>query len=311
MNSSRPSCRGGFGVAAVLVLGGGVAAQDAPSGPEPGTLKLSFGAGYEEQFEEEIDNDGGDFSVTSNHFDVSLDMVLSTDLSMSLSYGYRNDDYDFDGPSGFGGLDPWDDIETQTIGLIFRQTVSNDWTLFGGPLVMFARDADASLSSSDTWGGVFGASYVVSRDLVVGFGVGLIDSLEDDLRFFPTIILNWRINDDLRLSTSTGSGGSGRSGIELVHSVAPDFEVALGAAYSFSRFRLDETSSVPNGVGEATGIPAWARASWQLDDNINLEVHGGMKFAGELLIDDRRGRKVIDDEYDATFFAGARIRVRF
>ena len=294
-----------------FALGGTSLAQPAEQTedplPVPTALQLTVGAGYEESFSSDIDS-GGDFSITSANFNLSLSTILFDDMRFSLTYQYVMDEYDFGGAIGLGGLNPWDDVESHYLSLIASRQLSNDWTVFGGPIVQFSRDRDARLEDSDTYGGTIGFSVNHSATLTYGGGIGIISSIEDDVRFFPIIILNWQIKPDLRLATDTDAG---RSGVELIYTVDEGFDIALGMAYEFKRFRLDDASFAPAGVAENTSLPAWVRLTFQLDNNLTVNIRGGMRFGGNLTIDNSSGTQLRDEDYDAAGFVGASLSLRF
>lgn len=295
----------------VFALGGTCLAQPAEQSedplPVPSALQLTVGAGYEETFRSDIDS-GGDFSITSANFDISLSTILFDDMKFTLTYQYIMDEYDFGGTTGLGGLNPWDDVESHYVSLIASKQLANDWTVFGGPIAQFARDRDARLGDSDTYGGMVGLSINHSETLTYGGGLGVITSLEESERLFPIIILNWQIKPDLRLATDTDAG---RSGAELIYSVNEGFDIALGLAYEFKRFRLDDASFAPAGVAENTSLPAWVRMTFQLDNNLTVNLRAGMRFGGRLKIDNSIGNQLRDEDYDPVLFVGATLSLHF
>lgn len=275
--------------------------------PVPNTLQISVGGGYEESFRTDIEN-GGDFSLTSASFDLSISTVLFDDVRFALTYEYIMDEYSFGGATGIGALNPWDDVESHYVSLIASTQLNNDWTVFAGPVAQFSRDLDAPLEDSDTYGGLIGFSITHSETLTYGGGFGIITSIEDSERIFPIIILNWQIKPDLRLASSSDAS---RSGAELIYNVDDGFDVALGVAYEFKRFRLDNDSFAPLGVGETTSLPVWGRLTFQLDKKLTIDLRGGMRFGSQLQIDNSVGSQLRDEEYDAGWFIGASLSVRF
>ena len=275
--------------------------------PIPSTLQISVGAGYEESFRSDIEK-GGDLSITSTNFNLSLSTVLFDDVKFALTYEYIMDEYSFGGSTGIGALNPWDDVESHYVSLIASTQLANDWTVFAGPVAQFARDRDARLEDSDTYGGLIGLSINHSETLTYGGGFGVITSIEDSERLFPIIILNWQIKPDLRLASSSDAG---RSGAELIYSIDDGFDIALGVAYEFKRFRLDNASFAPMGVGETTSLPVWGRLTFQLDKNLTIDLRGGMRFGSELQIDNSAGSQLRKEDFDAAVFVGASLSVRF
>ena len=139
-------------------------AQDGPAESSAGTLRFIVNGEYELTFDTDID-DGGEFNISTASGGLTVQAQPREDVSVMLSFGYTIDDYDFDGSSGIGALDPWDDIHTQSIKLTLSHQLSNDWSIFGGPIAVFSRESGASFGDSDVYGGFFGFSYTANASL--------------------------------------------------------------------------------------------------------------------------------------------------
>ena len=271
-------------------------------------IKFTVGGRYEMMSESDID-DGSEFEFSTANFNISMQTNLSADLQLTLKLDYTIDDYDFGGPSGLGALDPWEDIHTQEIGLIFTRQLGNDLTIFGGPIAVFSRESGATFNKSDVYGGIIGMTYTASSTLTLGGGLGLIDELEDaSLRFFPVIILNWELKPDLHVVSNTDSS---RAGLEIVYNYSKTIDLSVGAGTEFKRFRLDDDGVAPDGVGEMTSNPIWTKATFHLEDNMDVSLTGGMRMNGEIRLEDDNGTKLNKEDFDSEFFIGASISVRF
>jgi hypothetical protein len=272
----------------------------------------SIGGGLEHQFQSDTDK-GGDFSVTRLNGTLSLKTDLAADLHLALRFSYGFDHYDFGGaPFGaLGGGDPWQDIHTLGAGAILTYDFSTTWGFFGGPIVQFARESEADWGDSVIGGGVIGATYKLSDNLTVGGGVWAVTQIEDDPRVFPIIVLHWKLTDSLRLSNQTTANAAGRTGIELIWSVGRHWDLAIGVAKYFSRFRLDDDGVAPDGVGQDESLPVWFRASCDITDHIRIDALAGLNAFGELRLEDSSGHKIADTDYDAAPFVGVFATVRF
>jgi hypothetical protein len=198
---------------------------------------------------------------------------------------------------------------------VLSYDLSNDLSAFGGPVLQFSREDGADWGDSFTGGAILGASYECSDDLTLGGGVGVVSQIEDDVRFFPIIIVNWKISDTLRVA-SGGSAASSRAdigltGVELVWTPIERWEFAIGAAKEFNRFRLSEDNAIADGVGEDEYFPLWLRASCDVNDDISLSAMAGISLNGQIKLEDSDGDSIDEDDYDPAPFIGVFGSVRF
>ena len=297
------------GLAGLLGLASGTSGQQAGGGKGSATdLSFTVYSGGEYSFKSDIDG-GGDLNVFRLQFGVTGRAGLTRDLDLAVHIGYDLDLYDFSGTSALG-VDPWEDVHTFNVGALLSMQMSNDWTLFGGPVFQIAREDSADLDDSFIGGGVFGATYEVNSSLTVGGGVGVVTQIEDDARVFPVIVLDWEISDDLRLTSKT-AGASGRSGLELVYDFANDWEAAIGGSYEFRRFRLDDDGVAPDGVGEQKSLPIRARLSYRMGDHVVLDLYAGVVTESELELESATGVGIGADDVDPTGLLGFTVRLSF
>lgn len=306
MTPLRLSLPTAFACSVILSLP--ASAQDETTHRE-GSVMFSVPAGFSHQFRTDIDSDSS-FSVSRAAVGLGAQTQLTAGLDLSLRFQYSIEDYSFSG-SGTFGEDPWDDIHTVDLGAIFTGALDSEWELFGGPIMQFSRESDADWGDSFIGGAVLGTRYEVSNDLTLGGGLGIISQVEDSARLFPVIIVNWQINDTLRLTSSTATSASGDSGLELVQDLANDWEVALGGGNRFHRFLLDDDDVAPDGVGQNEAIAIWGRVSYQPSSQLSLNLNAGVALDGELRLEDERGDRLDEEHYDAAPFIGISGHVRF
>ncbi len=306
-------------VAVVLLLGVGAASagvpeqsqeQQAPNPQPEAQLHFSLNTGLEHQFESDLDG-AGELDVSRLRFGLGAKFAPQADFDVAIQFNYAFDDYSFSGNTSLGGPDPWEDIHTYGIRATVSYKATNQWTVFGGPVFQFSHESDGDIGDGFTGGGFVGASYVFSRELVLGGGLGVVSQIEDDARVFPVLVVHWQIRDHLRLTSQTAGSGSGIAGLELVYDWGDGWEAAFGGSYSFHRFQLDDGGVAPDGVGEETGIPLHLRVSRRFGEDLNLDLYGGITLGGELELEDRGGRGIASDDYDAAPFIGLALRLRF
>lgn len=281
--------------------------------------RFTFGGGYTYRFDTSLDEGGGDFSNSALTGGLNASTDINRDLSLTLRVNFGVSDYSFSNGSGgindFAALEPWNTIHAIAFGGAASWTVTDQWSLFGGPIFQFARESDADWADSFTAGVIAGATYAVHDQLVIGLGVGIISQIEDSIRFFPIPIIEWGINDNFRISSRGASGGRTSiefSGVEMIWMTdSKQWEFALGGGVSSLRFRLDDDGVAPNGVGSDESTPIWLRAGFRPTKNIMIEALAGIGFGGELSLDDENGDSVADSDYDSPLFVGLFGSIKF
>lgn len=276
--------------------------------------RFIFGGAYTHRFETDLDSGDGNVSLNTLSAGIDASTDIHRDLSVSLRMNLGLSDYSFGGSNGFGGLDPWESVHTIAFGAAASFQTDDRWTIFGGPVFQFSRESGASWGDAFTGGAIIGATYVVHDHLLIGGGLGVVSQIEDDVRFFPIIIVEWEINDQWRISSRGASGGRTSiefTGVELIWSPARHWDFALGGGSSFSRFRLDDDGMAPDGVGEDESTPIWLRASYRPSSQVTFDAVAGMGFGGKMKLDDERGNRVVGSDYDSPFFIGLFGSIRF
>lgn len=277
-------------------------------------VQFSLSSGLEHQFKSDID-DGGRMSATRFNANVSTRLNFTPELNLTLGFRYDGDFYDFSGTTGLapGGVsNPWEDIHTLTFSGVLSYDLENDVSIFGGPVMQFSREAGASWNESFIGGGVIGATFAVSPELVLGGGLGIVTQIEDSVRLFPVLVLEWEIVDNLRLSTRTVAAATGDTGVEVIYHWGNGFETAIGGAYRFRRFRLDEGGGVaPDGVGQDTHVPFWVRIGYHFTPNLSANAYVGVIAGGELRLESSSGSRIGREDYDPAAVIRATVNYRF
>ena len=310
-----------FMAAGSLVLSAGLAqAQtqteeeatlETPPAQSEDQIRFSFGGGLLHQFDSDVDG-GGEFNVTRLNGAVGVETKLEDNLKLTLRFTYALDAYDFSEAAGIsaGAAEPWDDIHTASAGALLSWQIDSHWTIFGGPVVQTAREAGTDFDDGLTAGGIIGATYIVSRELVIGGGLIVTSQIEESPRVSPIIIVNWVLKDDLRVSSRTSGNVLTSTGAELVFDPENKWEFALGIANYFSRFQLDDEGPSPNGIGEENATPLWLRATYG-ESNFHIDAVAGLILSGKLRLEDNEGHRIADEDYDPAPFIGAFATVQF
>jgi hypothetical protein len=292
-------------------------------------------------FDTDIEADSGSFSRTRTGLTLGLDYRFSDTVVMKNTLGYTYDVYNFSdtgsnsGGGGYtppggegpapavaaaafaadsGDVDPWGNVHTLIYNMGFDYKIDDAWTAFGGPMVGVAAEDGADWGDATIWGIAAGARYTFGPNLMVGLGIAGVQPIEDNFAVLPFAVFNWKISDQFALRSSRSIVGvtMGFAGVEGVWMFADRWELAVGAQAERSRFRLSDHNPVaPDGVGQVTGIPVYARLNWKASEDVTISGICGVIAAGNLEIDNKDGDKIGDDvDYDPAPFVGALISFR-
>ncbi|MCA9311904.1 MAG: hypothetical protein KDA21_11905 [Phycisphaerales bacterium] len=263
------------------------------------------------QFEADID-DGGAFSLTHGRGAVTATFTLSPESRLSAAISFDRYRYDFSDEGRFGGTEPWEDVNDFGASLLLKQHLSGRWGLLALGFIDVAAESGADAGDALTGGGGMGLTYTFNPSLTIGFGLTVATRLEDDPQVFPLVVVDWRINDHARLLAGRVDVASTLGpGFDLGWSFDDHWSMGVGARFRTTRFRLDDEDFAPDGVAEHQSVPVYARLSLNFGTGSSAFVFGGVSFAGSLEVDNRNGRRVFDEDYDAAPFIGAGIRLRF
>ena len=274
-----------------------------------GTTVPSGGVSAYYQFESGLD-DGGDFSVVGAQTSLDVLHQVSREFAagVSLRYGYEH--WDFSGtPSAFGGV-PWGDVHRPSVGLVFSYVPNDEWRFLAVPTVQWAYEQGASTGDALMGGAILAATRRFSPSLSLGFGVGVFDELEKT-QAFPFVLIDWQINERLKLGNPFRAGPAGGAGVELTYTIDDAWEIAAGGTWRNYRFRLDRDGPQPGGIGESRGIPLFLRTSYALTRDARLDLLAGVVVGGKLTVMDPDGNDVAENDYDAAPIVGITLRTRF
>ena len=259
--------------------------------------QYTFEAGYLQQLSADIDS-GGDFSVDRFFLQAGFKHSFNQKLFAGLSIGGGQDNYDFSGSSGLGGLNPWSKINTVRISAPILYNPEGSWSYLVIPSLRFNYENDASMSESQTWGMLAGASYRITDSLSIGPGIGVFSQLEDKTNIFPILIIDWRITPNLSLETGRGFAATQGPGLQLRWDISDKWTLAAGGRYEKNRFRLDKQGIAQNGIGEDKSIPLFATAQYKISPRSSISGLVGMDVDGSLRLENEDGDRIDKSDYD-------------
>jgi hypothetical protein len=300
----RPAVRGPAGACAgfalTLLVASSAAVAQAPAAP--GEVSSSFNLTGLSQLSTKID-DGGRFRWNSVDLGGSVTRQFTPELSLGVNARYIAEYWSFDTPTAFGAVAPWTDVLRPSVGLSLGYSLAPDLSMFVAPQVEWAYESGASASEGLNYGAVVGVTKVFSRSLFVGLGLGAFRQI-DRMQYFPFVIVNWQIDDAWRLSNPLQAGPAGGAGLELAYTWGDDWELAGGAAYRDYRFRLRSDAPIPNGLGQNSGAPVFARLTRKFGPVAQVDLYMGAVVGGQLKVRNEAGSTVQSSNYSpAPFFA--------
>jgi hypothetical protein len=261
------------------------------------------------QFETSLE-DGGDFDLQRYFVSVRATRFFPTRWSVGASFYYGRDDYGFGEGSPFaGGEAPWEKIHELRVGLPLIHR-GERWTTVAIPSLRYRRESGAAWSDSQELGLLAGTAYRFSDNLRLGPGLGVITEIEDNASIFPILLVEWQITDQLSLETGRGPAASRGPGLTLQWQPNALWKLAFGVRYENIRFRLDDSGTYADGVGQNRAIPVNLALSYEPDPDLELTLLGGLAYAGELQLEDAKGELIQDSEYDAASFLGLTVKIK-
>ncbi|MDP7029550.1 MAG: hypothetical protein QF733_04935 [Phycisphaerales bacterium] len=267
----------------------------------------SVGGGWVWQLRTDLtDTPSGRFSHDRGHVLARARIPLRDDLELLLSGRYQRDNFSFENL-----VAPWSSVNTTHIDAGLQWQATRQWQVFGGGQARWAAEQGGSLGDGFEGGGMIGAAYAFSRELVVGGGVGVRSRIEDSLLIYPVIVLDWQISERLMLSTNLTTGWANQSGAELVYTLDDRVDVGISAVFDYQRFRLGDDTPTPGGVGTTEALPVMAFIDFDVCPTGSLRAFVGATVYGRLKSTTAAGSDVWASDHDPAPIFGVQGTIRF
>jgi hypothetical protein len=237
---------------------------------------------------------GGSFAVNRYFMEAGMARMWGFDRMIAFSAGFGQDDYRFSNL----GTRPWNNINAYRMGLFARWRVNEQWVLFAGSSVRSYGEPGVDLDDALTGSFFGGASYSFGDRLTLGPGLVIAGEIEDKTRYFPVLLVNWKITERLSLETGGGFAATAGPGLSLIYSVSEHWKAGLTGRYEMKRFRLNNDGLAENGVGEDRSVPLVANLTYFLYPGGFISGIAGFNFSGKLSADDAYGNLLYEKSYD-------------
>jgi hypothetical protein len=292
---NTPKCL--FAAASAIFLSLGSLAHAQMGKPlQQGETATSIEALYVFHTDADLDTDG-DFGLQTYGVAANYKRGLTDGHMIGFGAAAGIDNYSFSDATAFGVRDPWDDIRRFALNMQYNYQLDREQSLFVMPSIEYVGESGADLSDSLRYGGIAGYVKQFSRTLTLGIGGAFYAGMEDSSGF-PVILVNWQFADDWRVGNSFRPGPTTPAGLEIGYTGIDHWEFGFGAAYSSTRFALDDSGTAPEGYGDNESAVVYLRATYGVSAQSALDLFLGTTVGGELTIDDSDGDKIASEDYD-------------
>ena len=261
------------------------------------------------QFESNLDGKGT-FNVNRHYFNFGVMQPFSRNFRMGLGFKYDFENYNFKDLYNVAGATPWGTIHRPGISIPTFYSFKSIYSLMVSPSLELSAESGAKVSDSIAYGATIALARPFGSDLYLGIGAAIFEQLEKP-SIFPFILINWRINEQFRLSNPFQAGPAGPAGLELVFTPSTTWEFGISSAFRTYRFRLADKNAVSGGIGQDEFLASFLRVQRKLRKNLALDLSVGGLFLGELSIEDSGGSQIASEKYNPAPIVGLTIQCTF
>ena len=296
-----------FAAMAVPVRSDAQSTESGERGRSKTMVRFSYTPIY--QFDTDLDS-GGSFDVQRHFLRFDISRFINRQWIVGLGLSLDHERWNFSDIDGLAGVDLWDEIFWPGISLPVFYSTGGKWRFGVIPSIEFAGASGAEASESLSYGAVLSAAYTFGPNLMLGLGTGIFERL-DKSEVFPFVVIDWKINERLRLTNPFRAGPVGPAGLELVYAPEGGWEMGMGGAYRSYRFRLDDSSAVADGIGEVKFWAPFLRVGWRMGERYRFDINGGAMVGGSITIEDENGNELGETDYDTSPFVGVTLKGQF
>ena len=247
-------------------------------------INLKISGGYSHQFSTSIEGSGS-YTADRAYFGISSRYTLTETVTLSVGVAYEYDYYKFTGNSVFATA-AWNNVETLGILPRFDIKLNDHWSVGAAPLLQMSGESSASAGKTITGGALVNFRYAFDQTHVLGLGLLAKGQLNNSVLVVPVPIVDWEIKKGLRISNVRGPEANPFVGLELVQELSPQFNAALGGAWEYRMFRLDDSAPFANGAGLEQQITLYGRLEWKPVPQFRVDFLAGAAVMNQLKLYD-------------------------
>ena len=255
-------------------------------------------------------NSGGSFNWqdANLHLNNRYQLDANSSIGLTLRDGYQN--WSWNNIRGYGNQNPWRDIQSPGVGLSYFQKLDNGWSAGLAPIVDWVAENGVGTAGAATYGAIASATNRYSDNLTIGLGTGVFRQI-DKTKVFPFLLINWKINEKWTLNNPLPAAPSGGAGLELSYALDNKWSVAGGAAYRTYRFRLSNSNYTPNGIGQNSFTPIFARLSYSIERGSSADLYLAANVGGKLSVTNVNGGTPYSTNYQTGVAVAFSVTKRF
>ena len=247
-------------------------------------INLKISGGYSHQFSTSIEGSGS-YTADRAYFGISSRYTLTETVTLSVGVAYEYDYYNFTGNSVFATA-AWNNVETLGILPRFDIKLNDHWSVGAAPLLQMSGESNASAGKTITGGALVNFRYAFDETHVLGLGLLAKGQLNNSVLVVPVPIVDWEIKKGLRISNVRGPEANPFVGLELVQELSTQFNAALGGAWEYRMFRLDDSAPLANGAGLEQQITLYGRLEWKPVPQFRVDFLAGAAVMNQLKLYD-------------------------
>ena len=261
-------------------------ASTTPPAPpvEKPDINLKISGGYSHQFSTSIEGSGS-YTADRAYFGISSRYTLTETVTLSVGVAYEYDYYNFTGNSVFATA-AWNNVETLGILPRFDIKLNDHWSVGAAPVLQMSGESNASAGKTITGGALVNFRYAFDETHVLGLGLLAKGQLNNSALVVPVPIVDWEIKKGLRISNVRGPEANPFVGLELVQELSTQFNAALGGAWEYRMFRLDDGAPFANGAGLEQQITLYGRLEWKPVPQFRVDFLAGAAVMNQLKLYD-------------------------
>lgn len=247
-------------------------------------INLKISGGYSHQFSTSIEGSGS-YTADRAYFGISSRYTLTETVTLSVGVAYEYDYYNFTGNSVFATA-AWNNVETLGILPRFDIKLNDHWSVGAAPVLQMSGESNASAGKTITGGALVNFRYAFDETHVLGLGLLAKGQLNNSALVVPVPIVDWEIKKGLRISNVRGPEANPFVGLELVQELSTQFNAALGGAWEYRMFRLDDSAPLANGAGLEQQITLYGRLEWKPVPQFRVDFLAGAAVMNQLKLYD-------------------------
>ena len=247
-------------------------------------INLKISGGYSHQFSTSIEGSGS-YTADRAYFGISSRYTLTETVTLSVGVAYEYDYYNFTGDSVFATA-AWNNVETLGILPRFDIKLNDHWSVGAAPVLQMSGESNASAGKTITGGALVNFRYAFDETHVLGLGLLAKGQLNNSALVVPVPIVDWEIKKGLRISNVRGPEANPFVGLELVQELSTQFNAALGGAWEYRMFRLDDSAPLANGAGLEQQITLYGRLEWKPVPQFRVDFLAGAAVMNQLKLYD-------------------------